>query len=80
VIALSGKNSIHIPIEKLFQKENLDKLSTDKPIVVVCHSGTRATLAGIGLKRVGFKQVHILKGGLIALAKANNPKNAPIVK
>ncbi|HHB93963.1 MAG TPA: rhodanese-like domain-containing protein, partial [Campylobacterales bacterium] len=66
--------------EKLFQKENLDKLSTDKPIVVVCHSGTRATLAGIGLKRVGFKQVHILKGGLIALAKANNPKNAPIVK
>jgi len=78
VIALSGKNSIHISIDSLFKKENLDKLPTDKPIVVVCHSGTRAVLAGIGLKRIGFKKIHVLKGGLVALSKANNPKNAPL--
>ena len=78
VISLSGENALHIPINVLFKKENLDKLPTNKPIIVVCHSGTRATLAAIGLKRVGFKQVHVVKGGLIALAKANNPKNAPI--
>lgn len=78
IIALSGKNAMHISIENLFQKEHLDTLPTDKPIVVVCHSGTRATLAAIGLKRIGFKKVHVLKGGLIALAKANNPKNAPL--
>ena len=80
VIALSSKNSIHIPLENLFKKENLDKLPTDKPIVTICHSGTRATLAGIGLKRIGFKQIYILSGGLVALTKADNPKNAPIVK
>jgi len=78
VLALSGKNSLHIPINVLFKKENLDKLSTDKPIVVICHSGTRATLAAIGLKRLGFKKIHVLKGGMVALAKANNPKNAPL--
>jgi len=77
VISL-GENSLHMPIESLFKKENLDKLPTDKPIMVVCHSGTRATLAAIGLKRVGIKNVHVVKGGLVALAKANNPKNAPM--
>jgi len=78
VISLSGENSLHLPINVLFKKENLDKLPTDKPIVVVCHSGTRATLASIGLKRLGFKKIHVIKGGLVALAEANNPKNAPI--
>ena len=80
VISLSGDNSIHLPIDALFKKENLDKLSSDKPIMIVCHSGTRATLAAIGLKRIGFKKVHVVKGGLVALAKANNPKNAPLKK
>jgi rhodanese-related sulfurtransferase len=78
ILSLSGENALHIPLNVLFQKENLDKLPTDKPIIVVCHSGTRATLAAIGLKRLGFKKVHVLKGGMVALAKANNPKNAPL--
>lgn len=77
VIALSEKNAIHIPIKDLFKKENLSKLSTAKPIVVVCHSGTRGTLAAIGLKRIGFENIHVLKGGLVALSTENNPKNAP---
>ena len=78
VITLSGKNSMHIPIKDLFKKDNLDKIPTDKPIVIVCHSGTRAIFSAIGLKRIGFKNIHVLKGGLIALAQANNTKNAPI--
>ena len=78
VISLSGENALHMPINLLFKKGNLDKLPGDKPIMVVCHSGTRATLAAIGLKKLGFKKVHVVKGGLVALAAANNPKNAPI--
>jgi len=78
VIALNGDNALHIPISKLFKKENLDRLPTNKPIMVICHSGTRATLAAIGLKRLGFKKIHVVKGGLIALAKVDNPKNAPV--
>ena len=78
VLSLSGDNALHLPINLLFKKENLDKLPTDKLIIVVCHSGTRATLTAIGLKRLGFKKVHVLKGGMVALAKVNNPKNAPV--
>lgn len=78
IISISASNAIHIPISELFKKENLNKLPKDEPIVIVCHSGTRATLAAIGLKQIGFKKSHVLKGGLIALATANNPKNAPL--
>jgi rhodanese-related sulfurtransferase len=78
VIKLNGKNALHIPIDTLFTPKNLDKLPTNKPLIVVCHSGTRATMAAVGLKELGFKNVQVLKGGLISLAIANNPKNAPV--
>jgi rhodanese-related sulfurtransferase len=78
VLALSTPNSLHIPLASLFQKANLDRLPTDRTIVIVCHSGTRATMAAMALKQLGFKQTRVLKGGMIALAEANNPKNAPL--
>ncbi len=78
VISIGLKNSLLIPVQELFKKENLDKLPTDKTIVIVCHSGTRATLAAIGLKQIGIKKTRVLKGGMVALADANNPKNAPV--
>ncbi len=78
VLALSAPNSLHIPLASLFQKANLDRLPADRLIVIVCHSGTRATMAAMALKQLGFKQTRVLKGGMIALAEANNPKNAPL--
>jgi len=78
VVAISAKNAMHIPLSKLFLKKNLEKLPSKKPIVLVCHSGTRATMAMVGLKELGFKNVHVLKGGLIALAAADNPKKSPL--
>ena len=78
IIKLNAKNAIHIPIAQLFTKKNLNKLPTDKPLIIVCHSGTRATMAAVGLKELGFKNAQVLKGGLVALAIANNPKNAPL--
>ena len=78
VVSISLEGSIYIPIKDLFKKENLDKLPTDRTIIIVCHSGTRATLAATGLKQVGIKNTRVLKGGLIALASATNPKNAPL--
>ena len=78
VVSIGLENSIYIPIKDLFKKENLDKLPKDQTIVVMCHSGTRATLAAIGLKQIGIKNTRVLKGGLVSLAEANNPKNAPL--
>ena len=78
IVAVTAENGVHIPLKNLFEKASLDKVPTDMPVVVVCHSGTRATIAAIGLKQLGFKQVHVLKGGLVALADADTPKNAPM--
>lgn len=78
IVSISANNAMHIPVEKLYRKENLDKLPTDQPIIVVCHSGTRATMSAMGLKQIGFKNIHVLKGGFVALADATTPKNAPM--
>ena len=78
VVGLQTPNAIEVPLNQLFKAKNLDKLPTDKPIVIVCHSGSRALLASIELKKIGFKNIHLLKGGLASLSVANNVKNAPL--
>lgn len=78
VISIVTPNSMLIPIENLFEQDNLKKLPTDKPIVITCYSGSRAMLAATGLKQLGFKNIRLLKGGIVSLAHANNVKNAPI--
>jgi rhodanese-related sulfurtransferase len=78
VLGLTDAHSALIPIERLFTPEALKTLPTDRPIIAICHSGTRGTMAAIGLKQLGFKNVHVLKGGMIALADADTPKNAPL--
>lgn len=68
--------SLAIPINELFTAENLERIPTDKPVVVICLSGTRATAAGTALRHVGFDNVRILKGGFKALVGYLNPKTA----
>ena len=78
VVALGGGNTLHIPVEHLFEKANLDKLPSDRPVIIVCYSGSRATMAAMALKMSGIKNVQVLKGGIVALAGADSVKNAPI--
>jgi len=80
VIAIATKNTLAIPVDVLFKKEYLDTLPTDKPIVVVCHSGSRAQQAAAGLRAIGFDNTKVLKGGLKALANSDSTKNAPMVQ
>ena len=78
VLGLKTKNTLEIPLQHLFEKKNLDRLPKDKLLVLVCHSGTRATMVVASLKMIGFKKVRIMKGGMVGIAKGDNPKNAPI--
>jgi len=78
VLGLKTKNTLEIPLQHLFEKKNLDKLPKDELIVLVCHSGTRTTMVVASLKMIGFKKVRIMKGGMVGIAKGDNPKNAPI--
>lgn len=78
VVGVTVPNSLHIPLNTLFETKNLDRIPADKPVIIVCYSGTRAAMAATELKIVGFKNVQVLKGGINALAKANTPANAPL--
>ena len=57
LFTMSIPGSKSIPINKLFIPENLDQLPSNKPIVIVCKSGIRATAAGTALRHIGFENV-----------------------
>ena len=68
--------SLMIPINELFTKAKLAEIPTDKTVVILCLSGTRATAAGTALRHIGFENVYILKGGFKALTGYLGPKEA----
>jgi len=65
-----------IPIDELFTEASLARIPTDKTVVVMCMSGTRATAAGTALRHIGFDNVYVLKGGFKALTGYLGPKEA----
>ena len=73
-LALPG--SLRIPVNELFKPENLKKIPTDKPVIIVCKSGARATAVGTALRHAGFDNVYILKGGSQDLLSSYGPKQA----
>jgi rhodanese-related sulfurtransferase len=60
----------------VFLPENLERIPQDKTVVVICKSGTRATAVGTALRHIGFDNVYVLKGGLMALSKHLDAKTA----
>lgn len=66
-------NSRLIPAGKL--KERVGELEKyrDKPIIVVCRSGNRATPIASWLGKQGFAKTYLLTGGVLAWQKAKLP-------
>jgi rhodanese-related sulfurtransferase len=65
-----------IPVDELFTEAKLALIPTDKTVVVVCMSGTRATASGTALRHIGFENVYVLKGGFKALTGYLGPVEA----
>ena len=65
-----------VPMGKVFTTAVLEKIPTGQKVIIVCKSGARATAIAMGLRQIGFKDVYVLKGGLMALSKALDPKIA----
>jgi rhodanese-related sulfurtransferase len=76
LLSLSLAGSMAIPAERVFAPENLDRIPTDRPVVIVCKSGARAAAVGTALRHIGFDNVYILKGGFQALAAYYGPREA----
>jgi hydroxyacylglutathione hydrolase len=53
--------------------QNLDKIPKDKPVAVICKSGTRSGFGCSILKRYGFKNVHNVMGGMTSWSNAGYP-------
>ena len=63
----------HIPVSDLNQRLKEINKFKDKPIILYCQSGNRASTAGARLKKEGFDAVHTLQGGLAAWQNASLP-------
>lgn len=67
-------NTLEIPLEELFETKNLNRIPTDKHLVILCHSGVRAFPAALNLKMLGFKNVQVLENGIMGMAQISSPK------
>ncbi|WP_299805047.1 rhodanese-like domain-containing protein [uncultured Shewanella sp.] len=76
VFGLAVKDQLNISLNELFTPENLAKIPTDKPVVIVCKSGARAMAAGTALRQLGYGNVKVLKGGFSKLSSYVGPNIA----
>jgi rhodanese-related sulfurtransferase len=53
--------------------DRLSEIPTDKTIIVTCRSGNRSGQVAEFLREQGYKQVHNMKGGIVAWEKAGYP-------
>ncbi|AJM91790.1 MULTISPECIES: rhodanese-like domain-containing protein [Nitrosopumilus] len=60
--------AVNIPLAQIFQPGGMDEIPTDKPVVIICGSGNRATIATYALAQEGV-DFQVLEGGM----KAWNP-------
>jgi len=65
------EGSTLIPLDQL--QARIDEVPKGKPIVTICHSGTRSGRASLMLRKVGHKQVANLVGGLVQWRKLSYP-------
>jgi rhodanese-related sulfurtransferase len=56
----------HIPMGDVM--DNLDRISSDKQVVIMCRSGARSGSICRALEAEGFDNVYNLKGGILAWA------------
>jgi rhodanese-related sulfurtransferase len=64
-------NAVHIPIEEI--EFRTDELDQNDEIVVYCHQGVRSAAVADYLRRLGFRDVKNLAGGVDAWARTVDP-------
>ncbi|TDW30540.1 ThiF family adenylyltransferase [Cryobacterium psychrophilum] len=55
-----------LPLDSILTAQGQASLPRDLPLVVHCHTGTRANRAAIALREAGFTDVCVLTGGIVA--------------
>jgi len=66
-------NSRHIPAAELEKRmKELEKFK-QKPVIVICRSGSRSASVSNALRKSGFEEVFPLKGGVLGWTQASMP-------
>ena len=65
------EGSLNIPLPELEARRG--DIPADRPVVVVCHAGSRSALATQQLLKAGFSQVANLRGGLVRWSAEGYP-------
>lgn len=68
-------NARHVPLSALRQRLGDLERFRDRPVVLVCRSGSRSGTAASILRKAGFQRVYNLKGGMLAWENENLPKS-----
>ena len=63
----------HIPLGEII--ERADEIESDRPVIVICRSGSRSKKACASLRDLGFVDVRNLTGGLMAWYREFEEKN-----
>lgn len=66
-------DALHIPLDKLAERIGEIQKWKEKPVIVCCASGTRASRACGELKKQGFTRLYNLTGGIEAWRQAGLP-------
>jgi len=66
-------DALHIPVGLLENRIAELQPYKDRPIVFVCRTGARSSVAAYKAKKQGFEHVHNLGGGMMAWESANLP-------
>ncbi len=64
-------NAKNIPVAKL--QERAGDLKKDRPVIIVCNTGSTAGPAAAQLRAAGLNDVYVLAGGLAAWREAGLP-------
>ena len=60
--AIAG--SVNIPFEELENRSDELLKEKENPIVLICKMGRNAALAGEKMQAYGYKETHVLQGGI----------------
>lgn len=78
ILGVTAPNTMEIEMQDLFKEKSLKALPTDKLIIIVCHSGSRATVAATSLNMLGFTNIRVLKGGTKSFANEVGSRTVPL--
>ena len=66
-------HAINFDFYALDFEQQLESLDKDQPYFIYCRTGSRSSVALELMKRIGFKEVYDLKGGIIAWEVSDYP-------